>query len=115
MLGTLAIDLKPLSCGKRKPVFVLTSKQTFSGGEELAYDIQSFKRGLILGEVTGGGANPGGVVSLSHHFIAFIPTRRPVNPVTGGYWEGVEVKPNVPAPADQALVTAERLAIDRLR
>lgn len=42
------------------PVYVLTSKNTFSGGEDFAYTAQAFKRGTIVGEVTGGGANPTG-------------------------------------------------------
>ena len=39
------------------PVYVLTSKDTFSGGEALAYDVQAHKVGKVVGEVTGGGAN----------------------------------------------------------
>lgn len=31
------------------PVYVLTSAKTFSGGEELAYDLQALKRGTIIG------------------------------------------------------------------
>jgi len=45
-------------------VFVLTSPGTFSGGEELSYDLQALKRAVIVGEVTGGGANPGGPYRL---------------------------------------------------
>mgnify|MGYP006172841431 CR=1 FL=1 len=37
------------------PVFVLTSSDTFSGGEEFAYDMQTQKRGTLIGETTGGG------------------------------------------------------------
>ena len=42
-----------------RPVYVLTSGRTFSGGEECAYDFQTQKRAKIVGEKTGGGANPG--------------------------------------------------------
>ena len=44
--------------GAKKPVYVLTSNRTFSGGEELAYDLQSLRRAVIVGETTGGGAHP---------------------------------------------------------
>jgi hypothetical protein len=37
-------------------VTVLTSSDTFSGGEECAYDFQTHQRGTIVGETTGGGA-----------------------------------------------------------
>jgi hypothetical protein len=107
-------DLGELGYGPRKPVFVLTSPETFSGGEELAYDLQVFKRGVVVGEVTGGGANPGGPESLGHQFVVNMPGGQAVNPVTGGSWEGVGVKPDVGVPAPQALSKAHRLAIERL-
>lgn len=107
-------DVGALSYGNQKPVFVLTSAATFSGGEELAYDIQAQRRGLVIGEVTGGGANPARRVSLGHGFVAQIPNARAVNPITGTNWEGSGVQPDVEAPADQALMEAQRLAVEQL-
>ena len=52
-----------------KPVYVLISGYTFSGGEECAYDFQTQKRGTLVGETTGGGANPGDFVALGHGFV----------------------------------------------
>ncbi|GLH73357.1 interphotoreceptor retinoid-binding protein [Geothrix limicola] len=89
-----------------KPVYVLTSARTFSGGEECAYDFQTQKRATLVGETTGGGANPGGAVLLAHGFFAFIPTGRAINPVTNTNWEHVGVKPDVAAPAAEALKVA---------
>ena len=88
------------------PLFVLTSDYTFSGGEEFAYDIQTQKRGTLVGETTGGGANPGMMVPLGHGFAAFIPTGRAVNPVTGTNWEHVGVVPEVAVDADEAMKEA---------
>ena len=107
-------DLGELAYGSRKPVFVLTGQGTFSGGEELSYDLQVLKRALIVGEVTGGGANPGGAVPLGHQFVVNIPSGQAINPVTGTSWEGVGVKPDIPVPAAGALSRAHRLAIERL-
>ncbi|MBV8909235.1 MAG: S41 family peptidase [Gammaproteobacteria bacterium] len=107
-------ELGPLSYGAAKAVFVLTSRETFSGGEELAYDVKAEKRGVLVGEVTGGGANPGGPVPLGHQFVVNIPSGQAVNPVTGGSWEGVGVQPDVVVPAAQALGKAHRLAVERL-
>lgn len=107
-------QLGELSYGASKPVFILTSAETFSGGEELAYDLKVRKRGVVVGEVTAGGANPGGPVSIGHQFVANIPTGQAVNPMTGGSWEGVGVRPDVEVPAAQALGTAHRLAIEGL-
>jgi hypothetical protein len=88
------------------PVYVLTSAATFSGGEELAYDVQALKLGKIVGEVTGGGANPTGPVPLPDGLIAAIPFGRSENPVTKTNWEGRGVQPDIPVPAADALKTA---------
>jgi len=107
-------DLGAASYGARRPVFVLTSGWTFSGGEELVYDIKARKRGLAIGETTAGGANPGGLQPLGHGFLAFIPVGYAVNPVTGTNWEGVGVQPDVPTSAGDALAQAHTMALDRL-
>jgi retinol-binding protein 3 len=97
-----------------KPVFVLTSAFTFSGGEECAYNFQTQKRGVIVGETTGGGAHPGGNIPIADHYMVFIPNGRAINPVTKTNWEGVGVKPDVAMDADKALDTARDLAIKAL-
>lgn len=96
--------------GPDKPVFVLTSARTFSGAEEFAYDLQTQKRATIVGETTGGGANPGGPVRLPYELTVFVPTGRAINPITKTNWEGVGVKPDVGAAADDALDVALRMA-----
>ena len=108
-------DLGELSYGTKKPVFVLTSPNTFSGGEELTYNIQVSKRGVIVGAVTGGGANPTNLVQLVHQFRASIPFGYAVNPITGSNWEGVGVKPDIEVPPEQALEEAHLLAVNQLR
>ena len=100
--------------GKRytgKDVYVLTSNYTFSGAEEFTYNLKNLKRATIVGETTGGGANPGGGNRLSKHFGAFIPRGRAVSPITKTNWEGTGVEPDVKVPADQALRTAQVLAL----
>ena len=89
-----------------KPVYVLTSAGTFSGGEDCAYDFQVQKRGTLVGETTGGGSNPVGWFSLGHGIVVAIPTSRATNFVTRTNWEHVGVKPDIPVPAAQALQTA---------
>ena len=89
-----------------KPVYVLISPRTFSGGEECAYDFQTQKRGTLVGETTGGGANPVDRFSLGNGLVASIPTGRAVNPITKTNWEHVGVKPDIPVPAADAQQTA---------
>lgn len=94
------------------PLYVLTSSETFSGGEECAYDVQALKRGTLIGAVTGGGANPGETRRIDDHFLIFVPTERARNPITKTNWEGVGVKPDIELPRERALVTAYGMAID---
>ncbi|HEY8503883.1 MAG TPA: S41 family peptidase [Gemmataceae bacterium] len=104
--------------GKRylgKDVYVLTSRLTFSGAEECAYNLKCLKRATIVGETTGGGAHPGGAVRLTDHFLAFIPTGRAINPITKTNWEGTGVEPDVKVDADAALEKAHELALAKLR
>jgi hypothetical protein len=91
-----------------RPVYVLISGHTFSGGEELAYDIQTLKLGTLVGETTGGGANPGQSVPIGHGIMAFIPTGRAESPVTGSNWEGRGVRPDLEVPDADALAAALR-------
>ena len=100
--------------GGSKPVYVLTSSRTFSGAEEFSYNLKTLKRATLVGETTGGGANPGDMHSLSAHFDAFIPEGRAVNPITKTNWEGVGVQPDVATSADRALDVAQVLALTRL-
>ena len=97
-----------------KDVYVLTSNRTFSAAEEFTYDIQTQKRGTIVGEVTGGGANPGGGVPLVDKFGVFIPFGSAYNPITKTNWEGVGVKPDVTVAADDALKVAHLMALRKL-
>jgi hypothetical protein len=96
------------------PVYVLTSARTFSGGEEAAYDFQTQKRATLVGETTGGGANPGDFVPVAEGFAAFIPTGKAINPVTGTNWEHVGVKPDVAVPAADALKVAHAALLRQL-
>ena len=95
-----------------KPIYLLTSPFTFSAGEAFAYDMQALERATLIGEVTGGGANPGGPVPLAHGFAAFISFARAINPITGTNWEHVGVQPDIAASADEAITTAYRMAIE---
>jgi C-terminal processing protease CtpA/Prc len=96
----------------QKPVYVLTSKTTFSAAEEVAYDLKAARRATLVGETTRGGANPANrPVPLSYGLKVFIPNGRVEHPLTGTNWEGVGVAPDVAAPADQALSAAYALAL----
>jgi hypothetical protein len=97
--------------GASKPVYVLTSSDTFSGAEEFAYNLKNLKRATIIGEVTGGGAHPVGGFAITAHIGARIPVGRAINPISGTNWEGSGVAPDIAVPREQALRTAQILAL----
>jgi hypothetical protein len=97
-----------------QPVYVLTSHETFSGGEEFTFDLKTQKRATIVGETTGGGAHPVRGLPAGDHFTIGVPFGRPINPVTKGDWEGTGVEPDVKVSAADALTTAEKLAAEKL-
>lgn len=107
----------PYVPGKRldaKPAFVLTSKNTFSGGEEFTYDLKTLKRATIVGETTGGGAHPVRGHHITDHFAIGVPFARAINPITHTNWEGTGVEPDVKVAAADALATAQKLATEKL-
>jgi retinol-binding protein 3 len=95
--------------GADRPVYVLTSHDTFSGGEEFTYDLKTQKRATIIGETTGGGAHPVRGRRIDEHFMIGVPFARAINPITHTNWEGTGVEPDVKVPADQALTRAKEL------
>jgi C-terminal processing protease CtpA/Prc len=97
-----------------KPAFVLTSKATFSGAEEFAYDLKNLKRATIVGEITGGGAHPAMGRRIDDHFIIGVPFARAINPISKTDWEGRGVEPDVSVKADDALEKATGLAASKL-
>jgi hypothetical protein len=108
----------PYVPGKRlagKPAFVLTSKRTFSGGEEFTYNLKSLKRATIIGETTGGGAHPVSGHRIDDHFMIGVPFAKAVNPVSKTNWEGTGVEPDVKVPADEALDVAKKMAAEQIR
>jgi C-terminal processing protease CtpA/Prc len=103
--------------GKRyvgKDVYVLTSNRTFSAAEEFAYNLKTLKRATIVGETTGGGANPGTMIRFLADYQLFVPMGRAINPITKTNWDSTGVSPDLEAPVDQALIVAHQVALKKL-
>jgi len=92
-------------------LFVLTSDDSFSAAEAFAYDMKHHQKATIVGQVTGGGANPIRYYSYPQGYEVAIPYAMAVNPVTKSNWEGVGVMPNVEIDAVLALDKAHCLAL----
>ncbi len=102
------IKTKPAVSFAGKPVFVLTSSKTFSGGEAFAYDMQKLKLGTLVGETTAGAANITSEVALTQGFQISVPYARG----SGATWGGGGVRPDIAARSDDALrVVLKRLGL----
>ncbi len=94
-----------------RPVYVLTSGHTFSGGEDFGYTLQALGRAEVIGETTGGGAHPTRPFPISAAVHIAIPFARSVSPVTGTNWQGTGVVPDVQVDAAQAYDVAYARAL----
>jgi|HubBroStandDraft_5_1064220.scaffolds.fasta_scaffold07727_5 hypothetical protein len=97
-----------------KPVYILTSGSTASGGEQFSYDLKMLKRATLVGETTRGAAHAGVFHRIDDHFGIGIPEVKPINPYGTTDWAGVGVAPDVKVKAAIALETAEKLAEARI-
>ena len=97
-----------------KPLYVLIDGNVASAAEELAYHVQQFGLGELVGERTAGGANNNRLVPIAPSFILSVSVGRPVHAVSGGNWEGSGIAPSVEAASSQALDVAQSHALAQL-
>jgi Peptidase family S41/N-terminal domain of Peptidase_S41 in eukaryotic IRBP len=97
-----------------RPVYVLSSHETFSGGEDFCYTLQAQGRAEVIGEATGGGAHPTRMVPISSTVGIALPHARSINPVTGTNWQGSGVIPDVAVPATRAYDVAYGKALQHV-
>ena len=97
-----------------RPVYLLSSAETFSGGEDFCYSMQAQGRAEVIGETTGGGAHPTRTIPISATIAISVPFARSVNPVTGTNWQGTGVVPDIAVPAASACDVAHRKALEHV-
>jgi hypothetical protein len=97
-----------------RPVYVLTSERTFSGGEDLCYTLQALGRAQVIGETNGGGAHSTRPFPISPAVHIGIPFAQSVNPVTGTNWQGTGVVPDVAVPEARAYDVAYARALEQV-
>lgn len=88
------------------PVYILTSKRTFSAAEDFSYSMQQIKRAQVIGDTTAGGAHPTRPIALKGGFVAQIPFARSINPYSKSNWEASGVIPDIPVQSSNALEKA---------
>jgi C-terminal processing protease CtpA/Prc len=94
-----------------KPIFVLTSTFTFSGGEALTYTLKHFHKAKVIGEITGGGAHPVMFAQITESIRIKIPNRRSISPITHTNWEGTGVIPDIQIEKEKAFDYAYKEAL----
>lgn len=92
-----------------KPVYILTSKRTWSAGEGFAEHARRIANATIVGETTRGGARMSRWMTVHPHFAISVSVARHV----GIDWEGTGITPDVAVPEADALVTALKLNASR--
>lgn len=99
---------------ERRPTYVLVSRNTWSGGEGLAFNLQDRHRAEVIGETTPGAGNQARTHRLNAQFEVTIPNGSVRSAIRHQSWEGVGVVPDVPAASSDALRVAHGRALQKL-
>lgn len=94
-----------------KPVYILTSKRTWSAGEGFSEHMRRLAKATLVGETTKGGARMSRWITIHPNFAISVSVARHID---GTDWEGVGLEPDVEVPEAQALETAHNLAKQKL-
>lgn len=97
-----------------KPLFVLVSDRTGSAAEEASMHFKHFDLATLVGTTTAGAGNRNRIFPLVEDFTLSVSAGRAIHAVTGAGWEGNGVAPDVATTVEQALTTAQRLALEAL-
>ncbi|MET3129134.1 tetratricopeptide (TPR) repeat protein [Arcicella rosea] len=95
--------------GKRstnKPLYILTSKNTFSAAEAFTYTLKHLDKAIVIGEITKGGANRTKRINLNDEFTISLSYIQSIHPVTKTNWEGKGVEPNIKTNEKDAFIYA---------
>lgn len=96
------------------PVFILTSRSTFSGAEAFAHYMKHFNKATLVGETTRGGQNPVEIQTVGYGLIMLIPSWKQISSISETGWEGVGVKPHIEVEANDAFSVAHFKALQEL-
>jgi retinol-binding protein 3 len=103
--------------GKRMldvPVYLLTSSYTFSAAEEFCFDLRYQNRAVIIGETTGGGANPNNFFAVNDKIVLSSAIGQSINPVSKTNWEVTGVAPDIASDKSEALNLAKIEALNKI-
>lgn len=93
------------------PLYILTSKRTFSAAEGFAYNLKYLKNAILVGDTTRGGAHITRSFALGNGFVGFIPFTRYEHIITKTDWEGIGVVPSISISEELSLYKAQELIL----
>lgn len=96
------LDGQPTGAFVDKPVYILTSRRTFSAAESFTFGLKINDRVTLVGERTGGGGHFGDQIAVSDDLRLFLPGGRTYDPKTGEGWEAEGIAPDIEVPYDDA-------------
>ncbi|MEP6784757.1 MAG: S41 family peptidase [Sphingomonadales bacterium] len=105
----------PALPGKRmteKPLYILTGSTSFSAAEWLSYTMKKLGRARIIGARTAGGAHPVDRKPINDDLFLQVPIGQIRDPIDRGDFEGVGVQPDIETPSIDALLIAQKLALE---
>jgi hypothetical protein len=94
-----------------KNIYLLTSGNTFSAAEGMAFILQNYKLAKVIGEQTGGAANPIDPFIIDNKYLLLIPVGKVTVTSTKTNWEQIGVTPDEKIKAENALTKAHILAL----
>ncbi|MCG9792931.1 S41 family peptidase [Flavobacterium algicola] len=97
-----------------KPIYILTSGTTFSAGEGLSYFLQSYNLAKVIGEQTGGAANPVDHFIIDNQFLVLIPSGKITATLTKNSWEQLGVTPDIIVSKEKAFTNTYCMALNEL-
>ncbi|ANF52534.1 hypothetical protein A0O34_19315 [Chryseobacterium glaciei] len=97
-----------------KKVYILTSNKTFSAGEALAYFLKEYKLAEIIGEKTGGAANPVKDFIIQDQYLLLVPAGKVTSSVSHTNWEHIGVNPDHETKVENALKIAHAKALKNI-
>jgi len=95
-------------------LYILVDAYTFSSAEGLAYDLQSLRKAVIVGEPSVGGAHAVETQTVLDSYLLFMPVAFSKNPVTGTNFQGKGVQPDVKISGENAVQKTHIHALEQL-
>lgn len=95
------------------PIYILTSRRTFSAAEGFAYTLQIFQNAVVVGDTTRGSTHVTRSFSLGNGFVGFIPFLRGENALTKTDLEGIGVIPQIATNESSSLMKAQSVILQK--